>query len=159
MADQNSKRSLLALLASGFLLIPLLAKGSTSRFSLPIRGKVSSGFGERINPITGQKEFHNGVDIIVPEGTPVLAPEAGIVSNVYKTEAGGNQLILKHPDGYISGYAHLSNAVVKIGEKVSKHQMIALSGKTGQVTGPHLHFSLRDPSGNYIDPEGVFLFS
>lgn len=154
----DSKKFLPLLLIAGAAFLGLGAK-SISRFKLPLKGKVTSGFGDRINPVTKVKEHHNGIDIAVPEGTSVISPEAGEVLNVYQNAIGGNQIVVKHKDGYITGYAHLSAPLVNIKDKVSRGQMIALSGRTGQVTGPHLHFSLRDPSGKYIDPESVFNFS
>jgi murein DD-endopeptidase MepM/ murein hydrolase activator NlpD len=154
--DQKGILPILLLIGGAIL---SLGATSKSRFRVPLRGRITSGFGERINPITKVKEFHNGIDIVVPEGTPVVAPENGEVVNVYKTDIGGNQIVLKHNSGYVSGYAHLLKPLVKIKDKISRGQVIALSGKTGQVTGAHLHFSLRDPSGKYVDPEEVLPFA
>lgn len=155
---KDSKGVLPILLLLGGAILSLGAS-TKSRFRLPVRGKITSGFGERINPVTKVKEFHNGIDIQVPEGTPVIAPERSEVINVYKSDLGGNQVVLKHNDGYTSGYAHLLKPIVKIKDKVTKGQVIAFSGKTGQVTGAHLHFSLRDPSGKYVDPEEILPFA
>lgn len=153
----DSKSFIPLLIFMGAALLALGAK-AVSKFILPVKGLIASAFGERINPITNKKEFHNGIDISVPEGTSVLSPMSGKVTNVYSTAIGGNQIVISHPSGYVTGYAHLKKSVVSIGEKVSRGQMIAYSGRTGQTTGAHLHFSLRDKSGKYIDPEKVFPF-
>jgi murein DD-endopeptidase MepM/ murein hydrolase activator NlpD len=116
-------------------------------------GLVSSRFGTRTNPITKRKEHHNGIDIAIREGSHVLAIDSGKVTNVFKSDVGGNQLIIKHDSGMISGYAHLQAAIVKAGDRVERGELIALSGRSGQTTGAHLHLSLRDKTGKYIDPE------
>ena len=156
MPSVSNKLPLLLLLAAAAL---FAAEETIRRFVLPLRGKIASKFGERINPVTKVKEFHNGIDIQVPEGTKVVSPAPGVVANVYKSDIGGNQIVLKHTNGYTTGYAHLSKSLVKIGDKLSKGQLFALSGKTGQVTGPHLHLSVRDASGKYVNPEKQFSFS
>lgn len=114
---------------------------------------VSSKFGNRVHPVTGEYKFHNGIDIPVPENTPVFSPLNGTVDKVLTNDVGGVQLIIQHDNGYRTGYAHLNERVVKPGEKVFEGQVIALSGATGAVTGAHLHFTMKDPAGNFIDPE------
>ena len=133
-----------ALIAFGF---------SGSRLIAPVRGKVSSRFGTRVNPITKKKEFHNGIDIAVPEGTGVRSAGSGVIANVYTSDIGGVQMILRLDSGMVAGYAHLQKAKVRKGDRVGSGQVIALSGRSGKVTGSHLHFSLRDKSGEYINPE------
>lgn len=114
--------------------------------------KVSSNFGYRTNPVSGARQFHNGIDLPTPVKTPVKCPFEGIVIDVYSNKEGGNQLLVKHPNGMVTGYAHLSMQLVKKGEKVKKSQVIALSGNSGQSTGPHLHFTLKNVLGSYQDP-------
>lgn len=123
--------------------------------SWPINGAVTSPFGTRIHPIKKTQLFHNGIDISAPSGTPVFSPGTGIVTNEYYNEAGGNQLVVRHNNGYTTGYAHLSKSLVDIGDRVKKNQKIGLTGATGKVTGPHLHFTVRDTSGNYVNPQKI----
>lgn len=123
---------------------------------MPVQGKITSPFGKRTDPINGAVLYHNGVDIGVPEGTPVRAPYDGVIKAVYYKDAGGNQVILDHPGigHYNTGYAHLQSLPDSVpGQKVKRGQIIAYSGKTGtHITGPHVHFTMKDPSGNFVDP-------
>ena len=79
----------------------------------------------------------------------------GVVENVYSNPEGGNQLIIKHDNGYTTGYAHLAKALLKKGDKVKQGDIVALSGNTGKSTGPHLHFTLKDKTGNWMDPAKI----
>ncbi|MFP4397640.1 MAG: peptidoglycan DD-metalloendopeptidase family protein [Desulfonatronovibrio sp.] len=109
----------------------------------PVTGRVSSDFGWRDDPFTGEQAWHAGLDFAVPEGTPVEAcwPGKVIFSG---THAGfGNKVIVEHDGGWKSVYAHNSENKVKVGDRVDAGQEIALSGNTGRSTGPHLHFELR----------------
>ncbi len=121
----------------------------------PLAAKISSPFGYRTNPVTKEKQFHNGIDLPVPVGTSVKSPMDGVVENVYFNSLGGNQLIVKHSNGFSTGYAHLTKALVKKGDKIKKGQSLALSGNTGRSTGPHVHFTMKDAKGNYLDPAKV----
>lgn len=118
----------------------------------PVTGPVSSGYGNRYHD--GKMQFHNGIDIAVPIGTPVLSPADGEVTSIYSNATGGNQLIVTHANGYQSGYAHLKSYNVYVGQKVSRGQKIAYSGNTGNSTGPHLHFTVR-LHGNHINPSNI----
>ncbi|GAA1014755.1 peptidase [Streptomyces sp. F-3] len=102
---------------------------------------------------------HSGQDFAVPVGTPVLAASAGTVVKAGPNGAGdgpayGNAVVLKHANGKYSQYAHLSRIDVKIGQKVAAGQRIALSGNTGNSTGPHLHFEIRTTPnyGSAVNP-------
>jgi murein DD-endopeptidase MepM/ murein hydrolase activator NlpD len=117
----------------------------------PVKGTVSSNYGVR------SSGFHNGTDIAVPAGTPVRSPWRGTVIDTYSNAQGGLQMIIDHPNGYRTGYAHLSETVAAKGDKVRRGQVVAKSGNTGHSTGPHLHFTLRK-NGERIDPESVFDF-
>jgi murein DD-endopeptidase MepM/ murein hydrolase activator NlpD len=120
----------------------------------PVIANITSRFGYRTDPKTGKaNEFHNGVDLAVPAGTPIKSPMNGTVEALNSGGAGGNELILRHSNGYKTGYAHLTKAMVKKGDKIQQGQVIALSGNTGKSTGPHLHFTLTDPSGAKVDPQ------
>ena len=120
----------------------------------PVTAKITSGFGYRTDPKTGKpKEFHNGIDLAVPVGTSIKSPMDGVVQIVNSGGDGGNQIIIKHSNGYFTGYAHLSKQLVKKGDKVKQGDVIGLSGNTGKSTGPHLHLTMTEPSGAKIDPQ------
>lgn len=114
-------------------------------------GRISSKFGTRKDPITKKAgAFHGGVDIACPIGTPVYSPVVAIVMQVYTdTEHGGGKTIIlrdsENNDRY--GFCHLDQQLVKVGSRVAKGSVIALSGNTGLGTGAHLHFSYA--SGGY----------
>lgn len=107
---------------------------------LPGYQYVSSGFGER--ELGGDNAMHYGVDIVAPTGTPVLAARSGRVleSRPDFDRGWGWTVVLEHPDGWITRYAHLSQNLVKAGEKVTRGQRIGRVGNTGHSTGPHLHY-------------------
>ena len=116
---------------------------------------VTSPFGNRTHPITGEIDsFHNGVDFLAVVGTPVYSLADGKIDNVYYNDTGGNQITINHPEGYRSGYAHLSDTLVEPGSTVKAGQLIAYSGNTGGSTGPHLHFTVKK-NGEYINPETI----
>lgn len=118
----------------------------------PVKGRITSRYGTR------QSGFHNGTDIAVPAGTKVRSPWRGKVAGVFSNNAGGLQIVIDHPNGYRTGYAHLSQALVSNGQTVRRGKVIAKSGNSGtHTTGSHLHFTLRK-NGELIDPETVFNF-
>lgn len=119
---------------------------------LPVAGIISSPFGWRIHPITGKDQFHNGIDIASIEGTDVHSPWPGVVKSVYYTDAGGKQIVITHDNGYTTGYAHLKNQDVGVNDRVEPGRKIGEVGRTGAVTGAHLHFTMKDVQGNYVDP-------
>lgn len=121
----------------------------------PVTGVTSSGFGYRIHPIDQDVSFHYGTDYGVEEGTPVSAFSDGQVAMVSEETGYGKYLIVRHADGWESLYAHCSEVSVVSGQYVGEGQRIALSGQTGRVTGPHLHFELRH-NGYYTNPEFFF---
>ncbi len=117
--------------------------------------EISSPFGWRDNPILKRKEFHTGIDLRAPVGTPILAPADGVVKFVqYNQNSGyGNVVSLSHNYGFESYYAHLQNKpVVKEGQFVKKGDMIAYSGISGMTTGPHLHYEVKF-IGRILDPQ------
>lgn len=117
----------------------------------PVRGQVVSGVGMRSSPLTGKKEFHSGLDIPNPVGTPVHAPGNAIVESAGKSGGKGNTVTLDHGQGIKTLYAHLSEILVQKGERVQKGQAIGLVGNSGKSTGPHLHYEVR-LKGIAIDP-------
>ena len=108
----------------------------------PVEGIITSACGERINPILGKRENHNGLDIAVEEGTAVIAVKSGKVTEVRTSATYGKLLEYETTDGYTVMYAHLSKVLVQEGEMVKQGQKVAESGNTGLSTGPHLHYSL-----------------
>jgi murein DD-endopeptidase MepM/ murein hydrolase activator NlpD len=117
---------------------------SSAEFRWPARGRVISGFGG-----SGSNE---GINIAVPEGTPVKAAEAGTVAYAGSEVKGyGNLVLIRHENGFVSAYAHNGEIEVKRGQKVTRGQVVAKSGQTGNVTSPQLHFEIRKGS-TPVDP-------
>ena len=112
---------------------------------------VSSFFGVRVDPISGKKKRHNGVDFAVPVGSDVYAVAAGTVTQSERRGSYGHLVVIRHRNGWESRYAHLDKRLVKQGQRVEAGQRVAESGNTGRSTGPHLHLELRK-SGKAIDP-------
>jgi murein DD-endopeptidase len=126
----------------------------------PLAGelRVTSPFGEREDPITGERAGHSGVDLAAPVGTPVFAPGNGRVIKADSTldeseDAGGLELVVELDNGARVGFAHLSAVYVVPGERINVGDYIADTGNTGRSTGPHLHLTLRRRAGEpRIDP-------
>jgi len=112
------------------------------RFDLPAHGRFSSTFGLRRFFNNEARQPHSGLDIAAPEGTPVLAPAAGTVIETGKYFFNGNTVFIDHGQGLISMYNHLSRISVKKGARVARAQRIGAVGKTGRVTGAHLHWTV-----------------
>ncbi len=111
----------------------------------------TSGFGWRTDPITGERRIHKGVDFRAKYGDSVFAAGSGKVIFAGVSGGYGNLIQIKHPNGYITMYGHLSKIFVKAGHKVRRGELIGRVGATGRVTGPHLHFEIRK-NGVAIDP-------
>ncbi len=109
----------------------------------PTQGWVSSDFGYRNSPFTGQREFHSGIDISAPTGTPIYAPADGTVTFSGRDGAYGLTLVLNHGRGITTRYAHMHRYLVEKNQKVSRGQLIGYVGNTGRSTGPHLHYEVR----------------
>ena len=118
---------------------------------------VSSEFGKRKNPFSGEMKNHNGIDLAAAEGTPVYAVKDGAVYAVIENDAEfGNYLILSHDQGKMTSvYAHLSKITVDRYQYVTKGTVIGFVGQTGMATGPHLHFEIRQ-GGKAEDPRKKF---
>lgn len=125
-------------------------------FVLPVDGEVTSEFGPRTHPVTGAHGHHDGIDIAAPTGTPIAAAAGGTVSYAGVMGGYGNVVIIDHPNGLQTLYAHQSRISVTVGQKVSAGQAIGAVGSTGMSTGPHLHFEVKR-DGEAIDPR-PFLF-
>ena len=106
-------------------------------------GWYSSNFGWRIDPFTGQNAMHEGVDYMVPEGTPIWAAAGGIVVYSGSHPQYGNMTEIDHGNDIITRYAHASSLLTKVGQVVRRGQEIAKVGSTGRSTGNHLHFEVR----------------
>jgi murein DD-endopeptidase MepM/ murein hydrolase activator NlpD len=127
---------------------------SISNFTLPITGAaISSGFGWRVHPITGERKLHKGVDFAAPTGTPIFAASEGMVTYAGWTDDGyGNVVELRHENGELTLYAHTNKVYVSKGQTVNKGQAIAEVGTTGRSTGPHLHFEIQPDGKTAVDP-------
>ncbi len=121
------------------------------RLHWPALGWVTSRFGWRIHPIFRTREFHTGLDIATRWGSPVLAARRGIVRFAGWAPGYGEMVVLQHPHGMETRYAHLSRLLVRAGERVSEGQPIGQIGSTGWSTGPHLFFEVRR-NGIAVDP-------
>lgn len=121
-------------------------------FTSPLGGRLSSLFGKRRHPVTGGRSFHGGIDIAVKNNTWVGAAADGVVT-VASSGIGhyGTAIFIDHQNGYETQYGHLSKICVRPGQRVKARQLIARSGATGRVTGPHLHFTIKK-NGASKDP-------
>jgi murein DD-endopeptidase MepM/ murein hydrolase activator NlpD len=129
------------------------ATNSSSGYTLPVTG-ATIGTGYRVAGSMWSSGYHTGVDFVVPTGTSLKAVAAGTVVSAGWGGAYGNQVVIKLNDGYYAQYAHLSQLSVSAGQTVTEGQQIGLSGATGNVTGPHLHFEIRTTPdyGSDVDP-------
>ncbi len=119
----------------------------------PILGPINSGFGQREDPVLGigTGEFHKGIDIGSPNGTPVHAPAAGRVTKAGLGSGYGNEIELDHGNGIVTVYGHLSGFNVAAGQQIVKGEVIGYVGHTGRVTGPHLHYEIQ-VRGTAVNP-------
>jgi murein DD-endopeptidase MepM/ murein hydrolase activator NlpD len=120
---------------------------SPAGFRWPVHGRVIAGYGPKTN---GQQ--NDGINVAVPEGTPVKAAEDGVVAYAgNELKSYGNLVLVRHPNGYVTAYAHASEIMVKRDDHVKRGQIIAKAGQTGTVAAPQLHFEIRKGS-TPIDP-------
>jgi murein DD-endopeptidase MepM/ murein hydrolase activator NlpD len=122
----------------------------------PTKGWITSGFGYRISPFTGKRELHRGIDIAGRQGTPIIAPADGRVRYAGPDRGLGNSVIVRHGYGVESLYGHLSEILVKPGQKVKRGDRVGLMGSTGRSTGPHLHYQV-NVSGVAVNPRNYML--
>jgi murein DD-endopeptidase MepM/ murein hydrolase activator NlpD len=127
--------------------------GSNMPDMWPIMGPITSGFGERVDPILGmgEGEFHKGVDIGSPDGTPVHAPAAGRVIKAAMGNGYGREIEIDHGNGIVTVYGHLQGWNVTDGEWVVKGQVIGFVGHSGRTTGSHLHYEVQ-VRGTAVNP-------
>jgi murein DD-endopeptidase MepM/ murein hydrolase activator NlpD len=123
------------------------ATGALPTFRWPVRGKVIAGYGAKTNG-----KSNDGINLAVPEGTPVKAAEDGVVAYSGNELKGyGNLVLVRHSNGYVTAYAHASELLVKRGDTIKRGQVIAKSGQSGEVGSPQLHFEIRKGS-QPVDP-------
>jgi murein DD-endopeptidase MepM/ murein hydrolase activator NlpD len=123
------------------------ATGALPTFRWPVRGKVITSYGAKTNG-----KANDGINLAVPEGTPVKAAEDGVVAYSGNELKGyGNLVLVRHSNGYVTAYAHASELLVKRGDPIKRGQIIAKSGQSGEVGSPQLHFEIRKGSSP-VDP-------
>ncbi|WP_367988271.1 M23 family metallopeptidase [Vibrio sp. NTOU-M3] len=121
--------------------------------------RVSSPFGRRINPISGQRRMHSGVDLTCDMGSAIYAPADGVIESARPSTGGfGNYVTMRHAFGFTSSYAHLAKFHVRRGEFVRKGQKIANCGNSGNSTGPHLHYEVHF-LGRPLNPENTMTWT
>jgi murein DD-endopeptidase MepM/ murein hydrolase activator NlpD len=123
-------------------------------FIWPVRGYITSPYGYRPSPFTRERQFHTGLDIGAPQGTPIRAGMAGRVSSVGFDGVSGNYVVITHHSGYRTLYAHLSVIRTKVGAYVRGGDIIGDVGSTGLSTGPHLHFTVYK-NGVTVNPRAL----
>ena len=126
---------------------------STAHNVRPVNGEVTSAFGWRRDPFTNRMKFHQGVDLRAAYGQEVQAASAGIV--VFSGDQGGygTSVVVEHPDGTRTRYAHLSATVVRKGDHVGAGEPVGRAGRSGRATGTHLHFEVIGPDGRRMEPQ------
>lgn len=116
-------------------------------------GWMSSAYGNRVDPFSGQKAWHAGVDFAGREGSDVVAVASGVVTYADERYGYGRMVEINHGDGYVTRYGHHESLAVAIGEIVKKGQVIGTMGSSGRSTGPHVHFEVLK-NGRHVDPKG-----
>jgi murein DD-endopeptidase MepM/ murein hydrolase activator NlpD len=148
----ESNRAVLLAPQRHFELLNQAPLNARHEFIRPVEGQLTSPFGERGHAMGGGgAQFHAGIDISVPTGTPVQAAQEGTVVFAGYNGAYGKVVKLDHPNGFATLYAHNSRILVHVGQSIKAGQVICLSGSTGRSTGPHLHFEVHK-DGWPVDP-------
>lgn len=130
----------------------------TSEFIVPLKGTITSHFGNRVDPVLGGNEYHEGIDIDAKLNTDVKACFGGKIVDCGEESSLGKYIVIDHGDGIKSEYCHLNKIELKKDDVVTKGQVIAKSGSTGKSTAPHLHFELLY-NGKDQDPEALLNFN
>lgn len=120
-------------------------------FIYPMKSKITSSFGTKRVYNGELKSFHSGTDFKAANNTPIIASNSGIVSISQDRFYSGNSIVIDHGHGVYSCYFHLNKMNFKVGDFVKKGEVIGLSGDTGRVTGPHLHYAFRI-NGTQVNP-------
>jgi len=108
----------------------------------PVRGQITGGFGQRMDPLNGEGAFHSGVDISAPRGSEIEAAADGVVAWAGRVAGYGNEVLVDHGDGITTKYCHLSQIFVAVGQDIKQGEPIGTVGTTGKTTGPHLHYEV-----------------
>ncbi len=148
VAGKRDSKSFLRHTGKGKRLASVRHTGTMIRFTWPLRGRLTSGFGTRKDPFSTRRQFHCGIDISADIGKKIRASAGGEVIFSGWKHGYGKVVIIRHKYGYITVYAHNSRNLVKRGSRVKRGDLISLSGNTGAVTGAHLHFEIR----KYVTP-------
>lgn len=119
--------------------------------ALPLRGPITSEFGLRADPFTGEERFHAGIDVAAAAGTPIRSALPGDVVFSGPRGRAGNVVAIRHDDGSVATYAHADSVLVAEGGRVAAGEVVATAGSTGRSTGPHLHLAL-ERDGRPVDP-------
>ena len=128
------------------------SSNASSGFIRPVASStITSSYGPRVHPITGEYKIHTGVDFAASMGTPFLAAKDGVVTTAEYHPAYGNMVIIDHGNGISTLYAHASELKVSAGQRVKQGQVVSLVGSTGYSTGPHAHFEIRI-NGQHVNP-------
>ena len=122
----------------------------------PVDGWITSGFGQRSSPFTGEPAIHHGLDVAAPSGTPIYAPADGVVVFAGVRSGFGNFVMIAHGYGVVTGYGHNAQNLVSPGQVVHRGDQIATVGQSGRSTGPHLHYEV-SVNGRKIDPKKFIL--
>ncbi len=135
-----------------------MISGVSLLWPVPTGQRITSGFGYRLHPLSGKGDFHRGIDIADENGAAVLAADSGVVVASFYGSSYGNHILLAHPNGTSTLYAHLSSSLVSAGMLVQRGQTIGLVGSTGNSTGNHLHFELwtNGASSSRVNPVPYF---
>ena len=138
---------------SGTNTTPSTQAPSSSGWVKPLKSySITSAFGMRVHPITGEYKMHQGVDMSAPQGTPIYAAKAGkVTTTAFQAGGAGYYVSINHGDGFASVYMHMTHYIVKPGNYVNAGQVIGYVGSTGGSTGPHLHFGI-SYNGSYVNP-------
>ncbi len=120
-------------------------------FGRPVDGPISSGFGDRIDPVNGKAAFHTGIDFRAKPGDNIYATADGVVDKAFYNGSYGNYVLIDHDNGYSTAFCHLKKFLVHPGQKIHRGQLLGLVGNSGRSTGPHLHYEVT-LDGDPIDP-------
>jgi murein DD-endopeptidase MepM/ murein hydrolase activator NlpD len=118
---------------------------------MPVDGRLSSPYGYRNHPRTGDRRFHGGVDLSASLGSAVRATADGIVSFSGWTLESGNAVVVEHGNDFTTVYCHNQKNTVRVGQKVARGDLVAMAGSTGTSTGPHVHYEVWR-GGRHVDP-------
>jgi murein DD-endopeptidase MepM/ murein hydrolase activator NlpD len=122
----------------------------------PLDGWITSAFGKRTSPFTGEPAIHKGLDVAAPLGTPIFSPADGVVLFAGQRAGFGNYILIAHGVGITTGYGHNAQNLVTAGQVLNRGDQVATVGQTGRATGPHLHYEVI-LNGRTVDPAKFIL--